>query len=311
MAAMVRIFLSSSFQDMHEERDYLKGHAFAVLRAELRLCLDDVEACAPRLIGLRGDRYGWIPYGDGAEHPNEDARYRARMAVDNIHDAPGLDIGRAGLARQRRMMDEIEHEMAGHPGHVRDYPADWDAEAGCASRLEELNRMVYEDLNAGCESIEGTTDDSIYTPAERYYYALAEKTMDLGEEGIYPDDPIRALYTLITRDGHPYIHVQAPPGGGVTTAMAQIWFVLTGMRYNAPEAVDDFLLLALPAEFSETTQSLYDLLFPALSQIVQFAQGCLPQTSLSPSSSKWHPSTTAPRWPVGSPPLTLRKGNGP
>ncbi len=120
MSRQFKIFLSSSFQDMHEERDYLKYHAFAALQAELfqkgwdlqildlrgtttqpdlsqeeavlRLCLDGVEECIPRMVVLLGDRYGWIPFGEGAKYPDEEARYRAETSVQNINDAPNLDI---------------------------------------------------------------------------------------------------------------------------------------------------------------------------------------------------------------------------
>lgn len=120
MSRQFKVFLSSSFQDMHEERDYLKYHAFAALQAELfqkgwdlqildlrgtttqpdlsqeeavlRLCLDGVEECVPRMVVLLGDRYGWIPYGEGAQYPDEEAKYRAETSVQNINDTPNLDI---------------------------------------------------------------------------------------------------------------------------------------------------------------------------------------------------------------------------
>ena len=89
-----KIFLSSSFQDMHEERDYLLGDVFPLLelvlrcyyirlrvvdlrgsaqqceqeafeREVFRMCLDEMDACKPRMIGLIGNRYGWVPYRMG------------------------------------------------------------------------------------------------------------------------------------------------------------------------------------------------------------------------------------------------------
>lgn len=120
MAKRFKVFLSSSFQDMHEERDYLKYHSFAALQAEmfikgwdfqildlrgtttqpdlsqeeavLRLCLDGVDDCVPRMVVLLGDRYGWIPYGEGAQYPDEEAKNRSELSVQNINDAPNLDI---------------------------------------------------------------------------------------------------------------------------------------------------------------------------------------------------------------------------
>lgn len=88
----IRVFISSTFRDMMEERDVLMTHTWPELRrfcherqvelvevdlrwgiAEeqstrketLKLCLDEIKACRPFFIGLLGERYGWIP-GDDA-----------------------------------------------------------------------------------------------------------------------------------------------------------------------------------------------------------------------------------------------------
>lgn len=83
----VRVFVSSIFRDMQEDRDYLVKHIFPQLRklceargvtwaevnlrwgitdeeaAEgkvLPLCLAEIERSRPYFIGLLGERYGWI-----------------------------------------------------------------------------------------------------------------------------------------------------------------------------------------------------------------------------------------------------------
>eukprot|EP00727_Mastigamoeba_balamuthi_P007200 m51a1_g310 hypothetical protein (2394) ;mRNA; f:402502-410085 len=83
-----RVFISSTFADMHGERDLLVRKVFPELRERcaarrvalrevdlrwgvteaetqdaqgLRLCLDEVAACAPFFVGLVGSRYGWCP----------------------------------------------------------------------------------------------------------------------------------------------------------------------------------------------------------------------------------------------------------
>ena len=88
----IRIFISSTFRDMMEERNILMTHAWPELRkfcrerqvelvevdlrwgiAEeqstrketLKLCLNEIRACRPYFIGLLGERYGWVP-GDDA-----------------------------------------------------------------------------------------------------------------------------------------------------------------------------------------------------------------------------------------------------
>ncbi len=84
----IRVFVSSTFRDMHEEREELVKRVFPELRklceergvsfAEIDLrwgiteeqaehggvlpiCLREIERCRPFFIGLLGERYGWVP----------------------------------------------------------------------------------------------------------------------------------------------------------------------------------------------------------------------------------------------------------
>ena len=84
----IRLFISSTFQDMKDEREYLMTHSFPLLRKlalernvtltelDLRwgitedeakngkvvdICLREVENSVPFFIGIIGNRYGWIP----------------------------------------------------------------------------------------------------------------------------------------------------------------------------------------------------------------------------------------------------------
>jgi nephrocystin-3 len=84
----IRVFISSTFQDMQEERDILIKKVFPELRkicmergvgfteVDLRwgvtreqaergevlpICLAEIENCRPYFIGLLGERYGWVP----------------------------------------------------------------------------------------------------------------------------------------------------------------------------------------------------------------------------------------------------------
>ncbi len=93
------VFFGSTFRDMHYERDLLRNDAFLELNERLRerrhalnvidlrqgvettqiadeaaaelevlkVCLNEVERTRPFLIGLLGDRYGWIPPPDRIE----------------------------------------------------------------------------------------------------------------------------------------------------------------------------------------------------------------------------------------------------
>ena len=84
----MRVFVSSTFRDMHGEREELVKRVFPELRKRceargvtwsevdlrwgitdeqqaegpvLPLCLAEIHRCRPFFIGLLGERYGWVP----------------------------------------------------------------------------------------------------------------------------------------------------------------------------------------------------------------------------------------------------------
>jgi hypothetical protein len=82
----VRVFISSTFRDMHAERDHLVTVVFPELRERidqlgleffdvdlrwgvtseqdaLSVCREVVDECRPRFLGMLGGRYGWVPPG--------------------------------------------------------------------------------------------------------------------------------------------------------------------------------------------------------------------------------------------------------
>ena len=86
----IRVFISSTFRDMHAERDHLVRVVFPELKnlcrekqihltdVDLRwgvsesdaqdgkaldICLNEIDSCRPYFLGLLGHRYGWIPDG--------------------------------------------------------------------------------------------------------------------------------------------------------------------------------------------------------------------------------------------------------
>jgi nephrocystin-3 len=85
---VIRVFVSSTFRDMHDERNYLVKFIFPQLRklceqrgvawgeVDLRwgvtdeqkaegkvlpICLEEIKRCRPFFIGILGSRYGWVP----------------------------------------------------------------------------------------------------------------------------------------------------------------------------------------------------------------------------------------------------------
>ena len=88
----IRVFLSSTFADMQDERNYLVKKVFPMIKAEchrrnvnfsvidlrwgvteedsksgkvIEICIDEIEHTRPFFIGMIGGRYGWIPGANG------------------------------------------------------------------------------------------------------------------------------------------------------------------------------------------------------------------------------------------------------
>ncbi|MEK6324250.1 MAG: DUF4062 domain-containing protein [Acidobacteriota bacterium] len=86
----VRVFISSTFRDMHRERDHLVRVVFPELKERCRtkhvqlvdvdlrwgvteadaehgkaldICLDEIDSCRPYFLGILGHRYGFVPEG--------------------------------------------------------------------------------------------------------------------------------------------------------------------------------------------------------------------------------------------------------
>lgn len=112
----VRVFISSTFRDMHAERDYLVRFVFPELRQRcakrrlhlvdvdlrwgvteeeteqgrvLELCLDEIERCRPFFIGLLGERYGWAPPSYGV---SDEPRYDWVRRFEGGHSITALEI---------------------------------------------------------------------------------------------------------------------------------------------------------------------------------------------------------------------------
>ena len=113
----IRVFISSTFQDMQDERDYLMKRTFPKLRKlaaerdvtltelDLRwgiteeeaesgkvveICLREIENSVPFFIGIIGNRYGWIPTREDIEgsvmarFPDVDKYIEQRLSVTEM-----------------------------------------------------------------------------------------------------------------------------------------------------------------------------------------------------------------------------------
>ncbi|NUQ62866.1 MAG: DUF4062 domain-containing protein [Pirellulales bacterium] len=112
----VRVFVSSTFRDMHAERDHLVRVVFPELRERcaqrqlylvdvdlrwgvteedaqrgraLEICLREIEDCRPFFVGILGERYGWIP--PRYDIPDEET-FDAVRGVEAGHSITAMEI---------------------------------------------------------------------------------------------------------------------------------------------------------------------------------------------------------------------------
>ncbi|MFC1634822.1 DUF4062 domain-containing protein [Planctomycetota bacterium] len=210
------IFITSTFRDMHAERDYLRTHVFPVLEERLRerfhhlevidlrwgvessaeedlaareilvlkVCLNEIERSRPFLIGLLGDRYGWVPpiermqtaageagfdrdltgksvteleilYGvlDSEEQKKRSWFYlRDLTGYDKISpekaaeysDEYGMD---AGAKDRKAHLDALKQRLENEvPDRVRHYSGQWNHNGQCVIDLKQWGQQVLEDL---------------------------------------------------------------------------------------------------------------------------------------------------------------------
>ncbi len=110
------LFISSTFKDLHAERDYLRDFVFPELQENLRqrqsylepidlrlgiaggeqdseegrelavlkLCLDEIRRSRPFLIVLLGDRYGWVPSRERMQAAAREAGFNADVGGQSV-----------------------------------------------------------------------------------------------------------------------------------------------------------------------------------------------------------------------------------
>lgn len=132
----IRVFISSTFRDMHAERDYLVKYVFPELRewcqqyklhlvdidlrwgvtsseAEsgkvLDICLDQIDGSRPFFIGMLGSRYGWVP--NKKEVSEETRKVYDRLNGKENYSITHLEIQHAVLEPLRSLdaLEEVPH----------------------------------------------------------------------------------------------------------------------------------------------------------------------------------------------------------
>ncbi|HEX6864233.1 MAG TPA: AAA family ATPase, partial [Thermoanaerobaculia bacterium] len=138
----VRIFISSTFRDMHAERDQLSRVVFPELRSRclkrgadfigfdlrwgvteeeaeqqgaLAICLEEIERCRPFFVCLLGDRFGWVPPPEEVPAPAFDQVHGAGVLPPEIAWWYRLDESAVPpvyrLRRDQKLPDDLAEEL--------------------------------------------------------------------------------------------------------------------------------------------------------------------------------------------------------
>lgn len=164
----IRVFVSSTFRDMQEERDFLVKFIFPQLRklcesrgitwgeVDLRwgvndedkaegkvlpICLAEIQRCQPYFIGLLGERYGWIP----AEIPEELSDREPWLKEHSKHSVTELEILH-GVLRNPSMANHAFFYFR-DPAYIQKVPSERRHEylsesAESAEKLRRLKQLI-------------------------------------------------------------------------------------------------------------------------------------------------------------------------
>ena len=218
------VFITSTFRDMQAERDWLRNYVLPELEERLRarhhhlepidlrwgvdpettdeaaeqsreflvlkVCLEEVKRSRPFLIGLLGDRYGWVPPEDRMTAAADEAGFAEPVAGRSVTD---LEIAFGVLSdpdqAQRSLLylraplpyDDMPKEVAAEysedhrtdpsaaaaktnldalkerlrttlPGQVHPYQAEWDKDKNSVVGLEAWGDLVFKYLWAALDA---------------------------------------------------------------------------------------------------------------------------------------------------------------
>lgn len=156
-ARIVRVFVSSTFRDMHAERDALVTIVFPELRERLEwlglelfdvdlrwgipqvgvdgeranpwvYCKRWIDRVEPFFVGIIGQRYGWIPSPDEIAHPDDRLKYGGlsitHMEMRHAVASGGPQRRSFFYLRETRVPDDVEASIKGTFVDVEDAPLD-------------------------------------------------------------------------------------------------------------------------------------------------------------------------------------------
>jgi len=297
----LRVFISSTFSDLHAEREHLVKRVFPEIRALcrdrgitftevdlrwglteeegalgriVRTCLEEVDHCRPYFMGMIGNRYGWVPgYHELHMDPLLLAKYPwiEEFAADGvsltelefIHGVFNVhDAERTGAFFYQRTSDV----------HDADDPARLTAlierarDTGCPFREflspDELGQLVHEDLVGLIEREWPEVDTPSPLETERRKHRAYSASRILG----YIPNPtyIDAISRWLATDDVPLV-ITGSSGLGKSSLMA---FIGSSRRRGNPDA----LIIEYYVGASDSTGSATDLMRYVIDRIREHYQ---------------------------------------
>ena len=182
----VLVFISSTFQDMQAERDYLVRFVFPKLREELiahrihlvdidlrwgvtseqdamEICREIIDECRPRFLCILGGRYGWVPPGTNRSITADEVYYSALDCTEKDrgfayfyfrHDDATAAMRETKLGEFReppgsesqRKLTELKQAIVAAGLHPVTYTPQWGNDSRRLTGLKPFGEQVYNDL---------------------------------------------------------------------------------------------------------------------------------------------------------------------
>ncbi len=234
----LRVFVSSTFNDMQAERSLLVGKVFPMVAeychrrklefvgVDLRwgiseeqsrrgetvaICMAEIDRCRPLFIGMVGQRYGWVPDGSPVSVTEQEMLYGALEAPEDteaffyLRD-PSLTEALCGPFEPDTRLDNLKGRIRASRFPVMDGYRD----------LESFGRRVYEDLTGLVDrlAVRASADPIAETRSDQIF--LAERA---AEHYVARPEPMAQLEAYALQGGLTLI--TGEPGTGKTALVAR------------------------------------------------------------------------------------------
>lgn len=221
----------------------------------LDVCLHEAARSRPFFIALIGDRYGWVPPPERARRAAEEAGLADEVSGKSVTEleieagalrgaqaqptgtfAYFRDLDPAGMSedlkaryrdadstRVERLRKRLVEALG--PERCRTYRAVWDAERGCVSGLDELRKMILEDLWSDLDAETRQYRAVVETWQDRERVALSAFVHDTARDFTGREAMLAGLLSLARSSGEAPLWgacVTGAPGSGKSSLAAEL-----------------------------------------------------------------------------------------